>query len=467
MRREPSHGFVTPENMAALTDLYELTMAAAYHEHRPHDVATFDLFIRKLPPNRAYLVFAGLERILSYLEHFSFSPDVIRYLRRTQGLSPRFLSFLQTVRFRGDIYAMPEGTICFPHEPVVRVTANIVEAQIVETFLLNAVTLATAIASKASRIVSAAHGRPVIEFGLRRAHGMDAGLQGARAAYIGGCRGTSNVLAGETYGIPIYGTMAHAFVQSFLAEIDAFRAFVRTFPDRTTLLIDTYDTVEGARRAARVAQELQAGGGRLGGVRLDSGDLGQLSRQVRKILDERGLQGMKIFASGNLDEHRLTALMQGQAPIDAFGVGTDLSVSADAPSLDAVYKLAEVAHDGSRVPTMKFSANKRTFPGRKQVFRIMRAGRMVADYLALDDERAPGVPLLQPVMRQGRPLGPRPKLGEIQRYAARQRAALPPGLQRLQEARSYRVRISPGLRRLIRKVEARIRRDNMTEGTDV
>jgi nicotinate phosphoribosyltransferase len=467
MRREPPHGFVTRENMALLTDLYEFTMAAAYHEHRPRDVATFDLFVRKLPAGRAYLVFAGLERILSYLEHLTFSADAIRFLHRKQGLSARFLSFLQKLRFRGDVDAMPEGTICFPNEPVLRVTANIVEAQIVETFLLNAVTLATAIASKASRIVGAAQGRPVVEFGLRRAHGMDAGLQGARAAYVGGCRGTSNVLAGETYGIPIYGTMAHAFVQSFPAEIDAFRAFVHTFPDRTTLLIDTYDTVEGAKRAARVAQELRASGGRLGGVRLDSGDLGRLSRQVRKILDDRGLKGIKIFASGNLDEDRLAALMRGHAPIDAFGVGADLSVSADAPSLDAVYKLAEVVHDGGRVPTMKLSADKRTFPGRKQVFRVMRAGRMIADYLALEDERMPGRPLLQPVMRRGRSLQPRPMLDEIQRYAARQRAALPPGLLLLHGAPSYPVRTSPGLRRLIQTVEAGIRRHNVMEGTGV
>lgn len=455
--------FVTRDNMALLTDLYELCMAAAYFEQAPRATATFDLFVRKLSPRRSYLVFAGLERALSYLAHLRFHPRAIRYLRSLGLFSQEFLSYLQRLRFRGDVEAMPEGTVFFPNEPVLRVRANIIEAQLVETFLLNAVTLPTLIASKAARVVEAARGRPVVEFGLRRAHGADAGLEGARAACIGGCAGTSNVLAGQEYGLPIFGTMAHAFVQAFATETDAYRAFVRTFPRGTTLLIDTYDTLGGAERAARVAQELRRVGGRLGGVRLDSGDLLADSRRVRRILDRASCGDVKIFASGNLTDESVAALVRNGAPINAFGVGTDLSVSADAPTLDTVYKLSEITRDGRPEPTMKLSLHKQTYPGRKQVRRIVRNGVMVADILALEDEPAPGRPLLQPVMRGGRPVAAPPALADVRRHAARERARLPVGLRRLTGGPVYPVRISPGLRRLVGEVRVGIHEALTTE----
>ena len=464
MRAVGDMDFVTLENMALLTDLYELAMAAAYYEHRRTDEATFELFVRRLPPERSYLMFAGLERALEYLKRLAFTPVAIQYLRSTRTFSSKFLTYLEGLRFRGDVEAMPEGTVFFPNEPVLRVTANIVEAQVVETFLLNAVTLATVIASKAARVVEEARGRPVVEFGVRRAQGVDAGLIAARAAYIAGCAGTSNVLAGRHYGIPVFGTMAHAFVQAFPAEIDAFRAFVRTFPRGTTLLIDTYDTLEGARRAVRVAGDLRRAGGSLGAVRLDSGDLHTLSRQVRKILDEAGCRDVKIFASGNLNEYYLADLVKRGAPIDAFGVGTDLSVSVDAPSVDTVYKLCEVVHDGRRIPTMKQSTNKGTYPGRKQVFRIVRNKRMAADTLGLEGERMSGRPLLAPVVRRGRRVSPTPGLHEIRRYAEQERMQLPPAVRTLERKSRYPVRISPGLDRLIR--DCRRERAKREEGVN-
>lgn len=450
--------FVTPANMALLTDLYELTMAASYHEHRPHDEATFDLFVRNLPPQRSYLVFAGLELACFYLKHLAFDEAAIRYLRATGHFSPSFLKSLRSLRFRGDVEAMPEGTVFFPNEPVLRVTGNIVEVQIVETFLLNTINLQSAIATKASRVVEAANGRPVVEFGLRRTQGMDAGLKAARAAYLAGCSGTSNVLAGQVYGIPIFGTMAHAFVQAFPTELDAFRAFAKTFPAGTTLLIDTYDTVQGARHAAMVAKELTRCGHRLGGVRLDSGDLVALSRQVRRVLDSQKLKSVKIFASGNLTEDRIAEILRQGAPIDAFGVGTAMSVSTDAPSLDVVYKMSEVVRDGIPFPTLKLSSRKQTYPGKKQVYRVERTGRMVHDILALEGESVPGRPLLKPVMRSGELVHSLPTLAEIRRSAERERARLPHRLRRLEGTAAYPIRISPRLRRAMREIRRSLER---------
>ena len=439
-----------------LTDLYELTMAANYYEHRPDDRATFDLFVRKLPPHRSYLVFAGLEQALFYLTRLSFNSDAIRYLRASRLFSSSFLSYLKTVRFRGDVDAVQEGTVFFPYEPVLRVTGNIIEAQIVETLLLNTIHLQTLIATKAARMVEAADGRPVVEFGLRRAQGMDAGLKGARAAYLAGCVGTSNVLAGQLFGIPIFGTMAHSFVQSFPSELEAFRAFVKTFPSGTTLLIDTYDDARGAQHAAIVAREIARHGHRLGGVRLDSGDLITTSRTVRRILDAQQLCDVTIFASGNLTEYRIQEIVRRRAPIDAFGVGTDLSVSADAPSLDIVYKLSEVVSGGTRTPTLKLSIDKQTYPGRKQVFRLERGGRFVGDILALDHEPISGRPLLKPVMRKGRLLRHLPFLLSIREYAAKERSRLPSRLRRLGEAPTYPLHISPGLRHMAQECQKRL-----------
>jgi nicotinate phosphoribosyltransferase len=456
----PRHGrqiqFVTPDNMAMLTDLYELTMAASYFQHRRRDEGTFDLFVRKLPPQRSYLMFAGLEQALSYLAGMRFSADAIRYLRSTKMFAPAFLDYLKTFRFRGTVSAMPEGTVFFPGEPVLRVTANIIEAQIVETFLLNTVNVQSTIATKASRVVEAAQGRPVVEFGLRRTQGADAGLKAARAAYLAGCTGTSNVLAGQLYGVPVFGTMAHSFVQSFATELEAFRTFALSFPRGTTLLIDTYDTLQGARHAVVVAKELSRRGYRLGGVRLDSGDLLDLSRGVRALMDRAGLRDVNIFASGNLTEARVAELVRRGAPIDAFGVGTEMSVSSDAPYLDVVYKMSEVVRAGVRYPTLKLSAQKQTYPGRKQVFRLERRGRLVADTLGLEGERLPGRPLLAVVMRGGRLVKPLPPLAAIRRRAARERASLPETLRRLPNAAPPALRISRALQRIVGTFRAKL-----------
>jgi nicotinate phosphoribosyltransferase len=435
--------------MALLADLYELTMAASYHEHRPRDRATFDLFVRRLPPERSFLIFAGLESAVFYLTHLAFGPEAIRYLRGTGLFPPRFLAYLGRLRFRGDVDAMPEGTVFFPNEPVLRVTGTLIEAQIVETFLLNAVNFQTLVASKAARVVAAAGGRPVVEFGQRRAQGADAAVKAARSAWIAGCAGTSSVLAGQLYGLPVYGTMAHSFVQAYASELEAFRAFAESYPDGTTLLIDTYDTVEGARRAGLVARELARRGKRLGGVRLDSGDLVDLSRRVRRVLDAQGLRRVEIFASGNLTEARIAEVLRRGAPIDAFGVGTDLVVSGDAPSLDTVYKLSEVERGGRWWPALKLSPGKQTYPGRKQVRRRERDGRFAGDLLALEGEAAPGRALLTPVLRGGKLVAPLPTLAEVRRRAARQVAALPPRLTRLEESAAYPVRVSRGLRRAV------------------
>lgn len=444
--------FVTPANMVLLTDLYGLTMAASYYEHRPRDEASFELFVRTLPPQRSYLVFAGLQEACFYLTHLAFDNEAIRYLRSTGHFSSAFLQFLRTLRFRGNLAAMPEGTVFFPNEPVMRVSGNIIEAQIVETFLLNAINLQSTIASKASRVVESAKGRPVVEFGLRRTQGMDAGLKAARAAYLAGCAGTSNVLAGQVYGMPIFGTMAHAFVQAFATELEAFRAFANTFPADATLLIDTYNTVQGARHAALVAKELARHGHRLGGVRLDSGDLVKLSRVVRRVLNRENLQTVKIFASGNLSEDRIAELLRQGAPIDAFGVGTAMSASTDAPSLDVVYKMSEVTRNGRPFPTVKLSSGKQTYPGKKQVYRVERTGSLLSDLIALEGESAPGRPLLRPVMRSGRLIRPLPSLLEIRCHAERERARLPLRLRWLDRPARYPVRISPGLRQALREV---------------
>ncbi len=337
---KPFLGYLKEENMSLFTDYYELTMCAAYFDNKNFETATFDLFIRRLPENRSYFLFAGLEEALQYLQTIRFTEEHIAFLRK-QGFQEDFLDYLQGFRFTGEVWAVPEGTITFPNEPLIRVTAPIIEAQLVETFLLNSINLQTMIATKASRVVQAAKGRAIIEFGLRREPGIDAGMKVARSSFIAGCQGTSNVLAGMTYGIPIFGTMAHSFIMSYPKEIDAFRAFAKTFPNKTTLLIDTYDDLAGAEKAAEVAKELETKGFRLGGVRLDSGDLAETSKKVRKILDDAGLGYVKIFASGDLEEFKIAQLLEDGAPIDAFGVGTKMGTSADRPYLDGIYKLCE------------------------------------------------------------------------------------------------------------------------------
>ena len=340
------HGF-----SGLATDLYQLTMAAAYHANGRNEQASFELFARQLPRERSYLIVAGLEQALDYLRRLSFSSDEIEYLRGLPAfdrVSPKFFDYLRDFRFSGDVWAMPEGTVAFAGEPLLRVTAPLIEAQIVETYLLATINFQTLIATKASRIVEAAQGRGIIEFGARRAHGFGAAIYAARAAVIGGCIGTSNVEAGRMFDIPEYGTAAHSFTMAFEREIDAFRAYFKVFPDSSTLLLDTYDTINAARLATEFGPELR-------GVRLDSGDLIELSKQVRAILDEAGMRQTKILASGDLNEFKIAEMIAAGAPIDVFGVGTDLSTSRDAPALGGVYKLVEVEVDGRVEPKIKLS----------------------------------------------------------------------------------------------------------------
>ncbi len=445
------------ENMSLFTDFYELTMCASYFDNNNFEPATFDLFIRRLPENRSYFLFAGLEQSLQYLQTIHFSEEHLDYLKN-QGFAEDFLDYLAGFSFSGDVWAIPEGTVAFPNEPLIRITAPIIEAQLVETFLLNTVNLQTMMATKASRIVHAAKGKAIIEFGLRREHGIDAGMKVARSSYIAGCQGSSNVLAGLAYGIPVYGTMAHSFVMSYPKEIDAFRAFSKTFPNNSTLLIDTYNDIAGAEKAAEVAKELEAKGSRLGGVRLDSGDLAKISKQVRKILDEQGLGYVKIFASGDLDEYRISQLLKDEARIDAFGVGTKMGTSADRPYLDVIYKLCETMNpEGSFSPIMKLSKNKNTLPGRKQVFRSKsKDGFYQKDTIALAEEKIEGDPLLSRVMDRGKLSYKLPSLDEIRCSAQENIFKLPAPYKELTNAPTYPVELTLKLQDLIKTLKSQL-----------
>jgi nicotinate phosphoribosyltransferase len=448
MATEPRGGFVSGPlalaDAALLTDLYELTMAAAFLREGRNATATFSLFVRRLPPERGFLVAAGLEDALEYLSGLRFSADALAFLRALGRFEPEFLDYLAALRFTGDVRAVREGTVVFGDEPLLEVTGPLIEAQLVETAVIHFCHLQTVQASKAARAVLAARGRGLAEFGLRRTHGMDAGLKAARAAYLTGFDSTSNVLGGRTYGMALSGTMAHSFVGAFPRERDAFEAYARAFPDGAVLLLDTYDTVAAARLAVEVARRLAAQGHRLAGVRLDSGDLAALSREVRRVLDAGGCRDVPILVSGGLDEHDIAGLLDAGAPIDAFGIGTRLNVSADAPSLDMVYKL--VALDGRDV--LKLSPGKQTWVGRKQVVRRLDSdGRLAGDTLALAEESVPAgaVGLLEPVMRAGELLRSHPPLAELRAYCADQLRALPDGLRRLRNAERYAVTPSDGL----------------------
>ena len=383
-----------------LTDLYELTMAAGYVQNRFEARATFELFVRNLPSRRNYLVAAGLEQALDFLENVRFSREDIAYLRGNPffgHVHSDFFDYLSRFKFTGDVWTLPEGTIFFPGEPLLRVTAPIAEAQLVETGLLSILHFQTLIASKASRVTTAAAGRPVVEFGSRRAHGMEAGVLAARAAFVGGCEGTSNTYAGRQFGIPVYGTQAHSWIMAHEDEAEAFSDFLDVFPDESTLLVDTYDV-----HAA--IEKIIALGRKPGGVRLDSGDVLSDSQWARKRLDQAGWEDVKIFASGELDEERIETLLRSGARIDAFGVGTALSTSSDSPNIGAIYKLVEVDTGDTVRSAAKFSQEKITYPGRKQVFRFSgRDERFLEDVIGLDTEPFPGSdPLLVPVMRDGK-----------------------------------------------------------------
>jgi nicotinate phosphoribosyltransferase len=432
-----------------LTDLYELSMLEAYAAHGMAETASFELFVRKLPPTRGFLMAAGLEQLVEFLETMRFTPDELAWLRSLENFSPAFLDGLAGLRFTGDLDAMPEGTVFFPDEPVLRVTAPLPQAQLVETRLINLVHFQTVIASKAARMVLAAPGRQLVDFGLRRAHGAEAGLLAARASYLAGFAGTATVLAQREFGIPVTGTMAHSFVQAHDDEATAFERFARVRPQALTLLIDTYDTERAAGIVVRLAPRLAAEGITVSAVRLDSGDLAAHARNVRTILDAAGLQKIRIFASGGLDEQALLALCRGGAPIDGFGVGTSLTTSADAPALDCAYKLQEYAGR----PRRKRSEGKATWPGRKQVYRRYdAAGRIAGDVVALLDEAADGEPLLQPAMRGGRRVAGFPGLAEARAHAAIALTQLPEALRRLEPA-TVPVQISRGIRDLVARMD--------------
>lgn len=441
---------MNPYDSALLTDHYQLTMLQAYHRESLADTATFELFVRKLPPCRSFLVAAGLEPLLAFLETFRFSREECRWLAGLPDFTPDFIDFLAALRFTGDVDALPEGTIFFQNEPVVRITAPLSEAQVIETRLINLLQLQIMIASKAVRSVLVASGRLLVDFGLRRTHGAEAGLLASRAAWLAGFGGTSNVLAGRLYGIPLFGTMAHSYVMAHGDESEAFARFAEAQPGNVVLLIDTYDTLAGARKVVALAPRLAEQGIAIQGVRLDSGDLGALAKEVRAILDAGGLAHCHIFASGDLDEHGIARLVGEDAPIDGFGVGTRMTTSADLPFLNCAYKLEEYAGR----PRRKLSQGKATWPGRKQVFRCYgEYGVMSHDLLALDGESGPGEPLLRPLMRNGRRLDPPEPLEAARERLRGQLGRLPKELKSLDVPAPYPVLVSDGLRQLVKRMD--------------
>ena len=438
------------ESSLLLTDLYQFTMLQGYYERGMHDTAVFEFFVRKLRPGRGFLLAAGLEQVLDFLEQARFSAEELDWLRDSGRFSSGFINWLANWRFQGDVLAMPEGTPFFPNEPVLRVVAPMSQAQLVETRLINLLHFQTLIASKAVRCVLAAPGKLLVDFGLRRAHSAEAGLLAARAAYLAGFSGSATVLAGSYFGIPVFGTMAHSFVQAHDSESEAFRGFAHAQPGNVVLLIDTYDSEAAAHKVVALGRELAKEGIPIKGVRLDSGDLGEQARRVRRILDEGGLPSATIFASGDLDESVLRDLLAQGAPIDGFGVGTRLDTSADQPYLDCAYKLQEYAG----TPRRKRSPGKATWPGRKQVWRRYDGqGRMCGDIITLEDDPQKGEPLLMPAMRGGRRLA-QPSLEEARLAAAAHMRRLPEPLAALREDETYPVEIAPALQRLAEKLDA-------------
>jgi nicotinate phosphoribosyltransferase len=447
----------TPHEFALSTDLYQLTMGASYHALGMHAPAVFSLHVRELPEQRSFLVVAGVQAALDRLRAMRFDGPAIAYLRSTGYVREDLLDRLADLRFTGDVWAVPEGRVVFANEPILEVSAPILEAQLAETLLMNSIHYPTVVASKAARCVLAAPGKQLLEFGLRREPSIDAGLEVARVAYLCGFAGTSNLLAGERYGIPVAGTVAHSFIEAFPSEIEAFRAFGRTFPGPYTLLIDTYDTVRGAQHAVAVAKELAAEGKRLGAVRLDSGDLKALSRAVRAILDAAGLHDVRIVASGGLDEHDLADLVAAGAPIDIFAVGTRLGMAVDAPTLEMAYKLVE--YDG--LGRLKLSTAKQSLVGPKQVWRRCGdAGCFAEDVIAGRDEPPPGPgwePLLEPLMRGGE-LYYSASLDDMRAHHAEEIAHVPDALRALDSAPDYPVTLSPLLEQRQRAAVAATRR---------
>ena len=447
------------DSMAMLTDLYELTMAAAYHKEGMFEPATFSLFIRDYPPNRGYFINAGLDDVLSFLESFRFRQNDLDYLETTGLFTSDFLHYLHSLRFEGQVHAIPEGRLFFKDEPILEITAPIIQGQLVETLIINVINLQVILATKASRCVQAARGRGLIDFSLRRTQGADAGMGMARAGYIGGLDGTSNVLAGKTYSIPISGTMAHSFVTSFKEEIEAFRSFARTFPHTTVLLIDTYDTLSGAKKAVQVAREMEAKGQQLRGVRLDSGDMAELSKKVRGLFDREGLDYVQIFASGAFDEFKIRDTVRKGARIDAFGVGTKMGVSADAPYTDIAYKLVKYAGH----PVLKLSSGKKTLVDEKQVFRIQDKGLLLKDIIGLRHEKLDGDQLLQEVMNSGQRIHEPESLNIIRDRCREELSKLDETCKVLENPAPFKVELSQGLEALQAEIVHEIREKELGE----
>lgn len=436
---------------ALLTDLYELYMMQAYRAEGMDGIAVFDFIVRKLPAGRNFLVFAGLDDVLAYLEGLAFGQEELGWLRSTGRFSESFLRYLGAFRFTGKVDAMPEGTVFFAGEPVLRVTAPIAQAQLIESRVINLLQFSILVASKAVRCVLAAQGRELVDFGMRRAHGAEAAMLAARCSFLAGFDATATVLAGQRYGIPVAGTMAHAYVQAHGSEEQAFAAFVHGCRDGSTLLVDTYDVPRALEHAIALVRRLHDGGtGHVAAVRIDSGDLAEQARLARRMLDEAGCGDVRIAVSGDLDEYRIATLVEQGAPIDSFGVGTRMATSADAPFLDCAYKLAEYDGQGRR----KRSPGKETYPGRKQVFRRLDdAGIVVEDTVGLETEYVRGRPLLQPVMLEGRRCCPDCTLAHMRQELRSQLASLPAGLTALAEAAPPPVRISRGLAQLTTVVD--------------
>ncbi len=434
-----------PTGLALHTDFYEITMSAVYHQRNINQTATFSLFAHDLPPQRGYIVAAGLEAALDYLESYAFGQEDIAYLRSLGRFEEGFLQRLAQLRFTGDVWALPEGTVCFAEEPLLEVTAPIIEAQLVETHLIQTINLHSTLASKAARCMGAAQGRPCIDFSLRRCQGRDAGFAVARSSALVGFVGTSNVEAARRLGTAPVGTMAHSFVEAFGDEAEAFRAFSQVFPDHTVTLVDTYDTEAGLRNSIEVAKELMASGHELVGIRLDSGDLAGLSVMARRMLDQAGLKEVKVVVSGSLDEHRIQEMLAAGAAIDILAVGTKMGSSADAPYLDLAYKL--VAYDGE--PTLKLSSGKESLVMPKQIWRNLgRDGKIESDLLGLRTEQNQGQALLQPVMYQGKRTGPRLSWREAGKGFAAEMATLPPPCLELDRPGRVPVQVSPALKAL-------------------
>ncbi len=445
-----SVGLTPPRTPAVLTDLYQLAMLKAYHDRDMNQTAIFEFYIRHLPAQRNFLMAAGLEQVLEYLETLRFTQQERDWLISSGRFPADFVDALKDFRFTGDVDALPEGTLFFANEPVLRITAPLPQAQLAETRIINILQMQTMAASKAARMVLTAPGKTLLDFGLRRAHGAEAGLFVARASYLAGFNGSATVPAEPYFGVPVFGTMAHSYIQAHHDEAAAFKDFAHSWPDNTVFLLDTYDTLQAAHKVVALARDLKKEGIAIHGVRLDSGDLLQLAKQVRSILDEGGLHDTKIFASGNLDEYALEQLIAQQAPIDGFGIGTRLAVSEDAPTLECVYKMQE--YDGK--PRRKRSEGKATWPGKKQIFRTFDAqGKMQEDHLALENESLPGEPLLKPCMRQGKRLSPPAPLEQGRTHGARQLDQLPEALRSLNPAPPYPVHISQKIRELADRLD--------------